>query len=34
MSEAAVKAAVMPIEVVSDYEEVPFDENGNLLLFK
>jgi len=33
MSEAAVKAAVMPIEVVSDYQEVPFDDNGNLALF-
>jgi len=34
MSEAAVKAAVMPIEVVSDYQEVPFDENGNLAIFE
>jgi hypothetical protein len=34
MSEAAVKAAVMPIEVVSDYQEVPFDENDNLVLFE
>ena len=34
MSEAAVKAAVMPVEVVSDYQEVPFDENGNLTLFR
>lgn len=33
MSEAAVKAAVMPIEVVGDYEDVPFDEDGNLMLF-
>ncbi|MGI5962860.1 MAG: lactate racemase domain-containing protein [Lawsonibacter sp.] len=33
MSEAAVKAAVMPVEVVSEYQEVPFDENGNLKLF-
>ena len=33
MSEAAIKAAVMPIEVVSDYQDVPFDENGNLTLF-
>ena len=31
MSEAAVKAAVMPIEVVGDYEDVPFDEDGNLI---
>ena len=34
MSEAAVKAAVMPIEVVGDYQDVPFDEDGNLLLFR
>ena len=34
MSEAAVKAAVMPVEVVSDYQEVPFDENDNLTLFR
>ena len=34
MSEAAVKAAVMPVEVVSDYQDVPFDENGNLTLFQ
>ena len=33
MSEAAVKAAVKPVEVVSGYEDVPFDENGNLTLF-
>ncbi len=33
MSEAAVKAAVCPVEVVSDYMEVPFDDNGNLKLF-
>ena len=34
MSEAAVKAAVMPVDVVSDYQDVPFDENGNLTLFQ
>jgi hypothetical protein len=34
MSEAAVKAAVMPVEVVSDYQEVPFDANGNLAIFE
>ena len=34
MSEAAVKAAVKPVEVLGPYEEVPFDENGNLTLFK
>ena len=33
MSEAAVRAAVKPVEVVSGYEDVPFDENGNLTLF-
>ena len=33
MSEAAVKATVMPVEVVGPYEDVPFDENGNLTLF-
>jgi uncharacterized protein (DUF362 family) len=33
MSEAAVKAAVMPVEVTGSYQEVPFDENGNLNLF-
>ena len=33
MSEAAVKAAVMPIEVVGEYEEVVFDEEGNLTIF-
>jgi len=33
MSEAAIKAAVMPIEVVGDFEDVPFDEEGNLMLF-
>jgi len=33
MSEAAVRAAVKPVEVVGPYEEVPFDENGNLTLF-
>ena len=33
MSEAAVKAAVKPVEVIGPYEEVPFDENGNLTLF-
>ena len=34
MSEAAVKAAVKPVEVLGPYEDVPFDENGNLLLFE
>ena len=33
MSEAAVKAAVMPVEVLSEYQEVPFDEENNLDLF-
>jgi len=33
MSEAAVKAAVVPVEVVGPYEDVPFDANGNLTLF-
>ena len=33
MSEAAVNAAVMPVEVIGDYQEVPFDENGNLAIF-
>ena len=33
MSEAAIKAAVMPIEVLGDYQEVPFDAQGNLMLF-
>lgn len=33
MSEAAVKAAVMPVEAMSGYQEVPFDEDGNLMLF-
>jgi hypothetical protein len=33
MSEAAIKAAVMPVEVVGEFFEVPFDENGNLALF-
>lgn len=30
MSEAAVKAAVCPIQVESDYQDVAFDESGNL----
>lgn len=34
MSEAAVRAAICPIKVESSYEEVPFDENGSLKLFK
>ena len=34
MSEAAVKAAVMPVEVIGDYQEVPFDGEGNLTLFR
>ena len=34
MSEAAVKAAVKPVEVIGPYEPVPFDENGNLVLFE
>ncbi len=33
MSEAAVRAAVQPVEMLSDYFEVPFDEDGNLTLF-
>lgn len=33
MSEAAVKAAVMPVEVLSEYQEVPFNEENNLDLF-
>ena len=33
MSEAAVKAAVKPVEVLGPYKRVPFDENGNLTLF-
>ncbi len=33
LSEAAVRAAVMPIEVMGEYQEIPFDQNGNLLLF-
>lgn len=32
MSEAAVKAAVCPIQVEDDYRDVPFDENGILKL--
>ncbi len=34
MSEAAVRAAVKPVEVVGPYEEVPFDSDGNLTLFR
>ena len=34
LSPAAVKAAVMPIEVCSDFTPVPFDEEGNLTLFR
>lgn len=30
MSEAAVKAAVCPIQIESDYQNVSFDESGNL----
>ncbi len=33
MSEAAVKAADAPVEVLGPYGEVPFDEKGNMLLF-
>ena len=34
LSPAAVAAAVMPIEVTEDFAPVPFDEEGNLLLFR
>ena len=34
MSPAAVKAAVMPVEVCGDFAPVPFDEEGNLTLFR
>ena len=34
LSPAAVKAAVMPIEVTEDFRPVPFDAEGNLLLFR
>ena len=34
MSPAAVRSAVMPIETDGDYQPLPFDENGNLQLFK
>ena len=34
MSPAAVKAAVMPVAVCSDFVPIPFDEEGNLLLFR
>lgn len=34
MSPAAVKAAVMPVEVTEDFVPVPFNEEGNLLLFR
>ena len=33
MSKAAVQAAVMPVEVIGEYEEIPFDERGRLTLF-
>jgi uncharacterized protein (DUF362 family) len=33
MSKAAVEAAVMPVEPMSGYQDVPFDEDGNLVLF-
>lgn len=33
MSEAAVKAAVMPVETVGKYLDVQFDETGRLILF-
>ena len=34
MSPAAVRAAVMPVEVLEDFQPVPFDAEGNLLLFR
>lgn len=34
MSEAAIKAAVCPIKVESSFEDIPFDEEGNLRLFQ
>ena len=33
LSSAAVDSAAMPIEVAGAYQDVPFDENDNLLLF-
>ena len=33
LSPAAVKAAVMPIEVTEAFSPVPFNEEGNLQLF-
>ena len=34
LSPAAVEAAVMPVEVSEDFHAVPFDGDGNLLLFR
>ena len=34
LSPAAVEAAVMPVEVSEDFRAVPFDGDGNLLLFR
>lgn len=34
MSEAAIKAAVCPIKVETDFEDIPFDEEGSLRLLK
>lgn len=33
MSKAAVESAVMPVEVLSDYKEIEFDEKGKMILF-
>jgi hypothetical protein len=34
MSPAAVKAAVMDVEVCGEFAPVPFDEDGNLTWFR
>ena len=34
LSPAAVKAAVLPVEVCGGFDPVPFDGDGNLLLFR
>ena len=34
LSSAAVAEAVMPVEVCGGFGPVPFDEDGNLLLFR
>ena len=34
LSPAAVKAAVLPVEVTGNFHAVPFDGDGNLLLFR